>query len=148
MLQSLSAIHVNISPSGKHWDVICKKTACFPVIPRICLNVGLWQRWWNTSSLDCEAAFIASSWWKLGRCADQSSSSCHLISDSRQSAASLTHAFTAPIQLTRAHRAQRKKVLSLCNPHYSRCTVSIWWVSESCSVHPLHSPAPTYPPFI
>ena len=67
------------------------------------------------------------------------------------SAHSLTHSLTLsqlrskPI---RAHLAPREKALSLFNPHYSRGADSIWWVSEPCSVHPLHSPAPTYLPFI
>lgn len=145
---------VNISPSGKHGDV--KKTACSSVIHYICLNVARD----NVSDPRRIAKrlllpVLDGSSDEVG----QSSlpSPCHLISAVDGGAAkegrecALTHSLTLsqlrskPI---RAHLAPREKALSLFNPHYSRGADSIWWVSEPCSVHPLHSPAPTYLPFI
>lgn len=43
----VSHTDVNFPPSGKHGEAICEKTACSAVIPRICLNVSLWQPRWN-----------------------------------------------------------------------------------------------------
>lgn len=122
---------------------------------------------WNM--LDCVAGFIASSWWKLrwggpiiSRVLLPFEFCCRRkrgmkrgegwvgwkCSLTRSFAHSLAHSVTALIQHTRAHLAPREEALSLFNPHYSRGADSIWWVSQPCSVHLLHSPAHTYLPFI
>lgn len=40
------------------------------------------------------------------------------------------------------------RALFLFNPHYSQGADSIWWVSEPCSEHGLHSPPATYLPSV
>lgn len=145
-----NAVH---PPRGKHPDAMCKKTACSSVIPSICLNVGPTQEVVGETCLrlDRVAAFIANSWWKLVRGGPIISRVPHAIwfllprrahSFTRSPAHSLLPTHTSP------SGTERERALSLFNPHYSRGADSIWWVSEPCSVHLHHSPAPTYLPFI
>lgn len=138
---------MQIFPLRANIEMRYVKTACSSVIPCVCLNVN------NDNAAEARSRRIVK-WLSLpvldGSSGEVGQSS--LVSPVpfdfccrwRGGECSLTH----PIQHTRAHLALREKALSLFNPHYSRGADSIWWVSEPCSVHLLHSPPPTYLPFI
>ncbi len=149
---------VNFSPAGKHWDAIRKMTACCLVIPRICLTVGLRRRRWNRivkwlllPALDGSSGEVGQSSLEspapFDFCCQQRGCQEGLRVFTHSLARSLTHSQLRSNAHTPIWHWERK-ALSLFNPHRSRGADSIWWVSEPCSVHLLHSSAPTYLPFI
>lgn len=102
----------------------------------------------DKSVLDYKVFFIASSWWRLRRGGPIITAvpQCHLIFRRPGLPKTALHSFTCSLAHTSpsgTHR-ERERALSLFNPHYSRGADSIWWVSGPCSVHFLHSPAPTH----